>query len=330
MPRKSSSHAFDIISIGDTSLDVFLKINDASLMCSLDKETCWFCLNYTEKIPVTEIYFTPGGNACNNAVGSSRLGLKTALYTVIGDDDSGRRIIENIKKEKVSDAYIRVEKGNPTNYSTALLYKTDRTLLVYHDLRPYKLPQLSAAQWIYFTSMGKGFEKVFKALTRYLNSNGTKFAFNPGTHQLLAGRKVLDPILKITDVLILNKEEALSLLGTHAKVPIQDVMRGLRNLGPELVVVTDGAKGAYGFDGHHSYRMPPMPAKVLERTGAGDSFSTGLLAALAYNLPLSEALMWGSANAASVIEHIGPQAGLLTKEQMKKRCLKCGKKSKKI
>lgn len=330
MKKKHPVPVYDIISIGDTSLDVFLKINDASLMCSLDKETCWFCLNYTEKIPVSDIHFTPGGNACNNAVGSSRLGLKTALYTVIGDDDSGRRIIDNIKREKVSDAYIRVEKNNPTNYSTALLYKTDRTLLVYHDLRSYKLPRLAAAQWVYFTSMGKGFEKVFKALTRYLNSNGTKFVFNPGTHQLLAGRKVLDPILKITDVLILNKEEAFSLLGNHAKVPIQDIMHDLRNFGPELVVVTDGSQGAYGFDGHHSYRMPPMPAKVIERTGAGDAFSTGLIAALAYGLPLSDALMWGSANAASVIEHIGPQAGLLTKEKMMKRCKTCEKKWQKI
>src|SRR3989338_489268 len=129
MPQKIKRHqsTYDIISIGDTSLDVFLKVNDGSLMCSLDKNTCWFCLNYTEKIPVTDIHFAPGGNACNNAVGSSRLGLKTGLYTILGDDDSGRRIIENIKKEKVSDEYIRVEKGNPTNYSKALLYKTNPT-----------------------------------------------------------------------------------------------------------------------------------------------------------------------------------------------------------
>lgn len=324
------SKRFDIISIGDTSLDAFLQIHNASLLCSLDKATCWFCLNYAEKIPVESINFLPGGNACNNAIGSSRLGLKTALYTVLGDDDAGHRIMSHIKGEHVAPDYLQVEKNNPTNYSTVLNYKTERTILVYHDLRPYTLPKLAPANWIYLTSMGKGFEKVFKALARYLNDNGTKLGFNPGTHQLLAGRKVLDPMLKLSDVFILNKEEALSLLGNHAQTPMQEIMRDLHILGPELVVVTDGNKGAYGFDGKHSYRMPPMPATVVERTGAGDAFSTGLLAALAYKMPLAEALMWGSANAASVIEHIGPQAGLLTKEQMMKRCKKCQKKPKKM
>ncbi|MBI4252981.1 carbohydrate kinase family protein [Candidatus Uhrbacteria bacterium] len=330
MTKKHATPAFDIISIGDTSLDAFLMIDRASLLCSLDKTTCWFCLNYAEKIPVQELHFSLGGNACNNAVGSARLGLKTALYTVLGDDDSGRRIMDRIKEEGVAHDYLQVEKNNPTNYSTVLSYKTERTILVYHDLRPYKLPALQVAKWIYFTSMGKGFEKVFKALVKYLNSNGTKLAFNPGTHQLLAGKKVLEPILRITNVLILNKEEAISLVGAHPMTPIQEIMRDLRSLGPELVVVTDGNKGAFGFDGRNSYRMPPVPAKVVERTGAGDAFSTGLISALAYNLPLSEALMWGAANAASVIEKIGPQAGLLTKEQMMKRCKTCGKKSRKI
>ena len=325
-----SQKHFDIISIGDTSLDAFLNIDHASLLCSLDKETCWFCLNYAEKIPVQELSFLPGGNACNNAIGSSRLGLNTALYTVLGDDDSGRRITDHIKDEGVAHDYIQVEKGNPTNYSTVLNYKTERTILVYHDIRPYKLPMLAPARWIYYTSMGKGFEVIQKALLAYLKKDGTKVGFNPGTHQLLAGRKILDPILKVTAVLIVNREEALSLLGDSAKTPMPDIMRDLHLLGPALVVVTDGNKGAYGFDGRHSYRMPPMPAKVKERTGAGDAFSTGLLAALAYDLPLPEALMWGSANAASVIEYVGPQAGLLTKAQMMKRCKKCQKQPKKI
>lgn len=325
MPKKSEKR-FDIISIGDTSLDVFLKVHDASLMCSLDKENCWFCLNYAEKIPVSDIHFSPGGNACNNAVGSARLGLKTALYTFLGDDDSGRRILEHIKKEKVSPDYLQIEKGNPTNYSTVLVYKTDRTILVYHDARPYNLPDLAPSSWIYLTSLGKGFHRIHKKLIAYLKKNRVKLAFNPGTHQLLAGRKTLDPILKLCTVLILNKEEAQSVLGNHeGGMSMKDMLSGLHRLGPATVVITDGSKGAFGYYGNRVYRMPPMPAKIIERTGAGDAFSTGLLAALARGLSLRDALMWGSANSASVIEHIGPQAGLLTIEQMQKRCKSCKK-----
>jgi len=329
MPKKTSTH-FDMISIGDTSLDTFLKIHNASLLCSLDKESCWFCLNYADKIPVDEIHFTPGGNACNNAVGSSRLGLKTGLYTIIGDDDSGRRIFEIIKKEGVHQAYIKVQKGGKTNYSTVLMYKTDRTILVYHNHRTYQLPQLAKTRWVYLTSMGKGFERIHVQLIRYLNKNGTKLAFNPGTHQLLAGEKSFESLLGVCGALILNKEEALTVLGTNADKNIKNMLRGLHHFGPEVVVVTDGAKGAFGFDGKSFYRMLPMPAHVVERTGAGDAFSTGLLAALCHDLPLQKALMWGAANAASVIEHIGPQAGLLTKKQMEKRCRGHEKRCKKL
>ncbi len=331
MPKRKSAKNYDIISIGDTSLDVFLKVNDASLLCSIDKDNCLFCLHYAEKIPVADIHFTPGGNACNNAVGSSRLGLHAALYTFLGDDDSGRRILDHIKKEKVATDYIRIEKGNPTNYSTALLYKTDRTLLVYHDLRHYVLPKLAPSKWIYLTSLGKGFQKIHETLIAYLKKDGVKLAFNPGTHQLLAGRKALDPILKLCAVLILNKQETETILDNHSRdMSMKDMLRALHHCGPEVVVITDGAKGAYGYDGTHSYRMPPMPAKIVERTGAGDAFSTGLLAALVRGLSLQEALMWGSANSASVIEQIGPQAGLLTFEQMQKRCKRCARGCKKI
>ena len=324
MQKKSAKMKYDIISIGDATLDTFLKIDNASLLCSLNKDKCWLCLNYAEKIPISELHFTIGGNACNNAVGSARLGLKAAFYSIIGGDDSGRRIVEQVKKEKVSSEYIVVQKGKPTNYSVLLTYKTERTILVYHYPRTYVLPKLASSQWIYLTSMGKGFEKIHKQLLALLKKNGTKLAFNPGTHQLLAGRKVLDPILQECSLLIVNKEEALMLLGRPLDTPMKDILRALHSLGPEMTVVTDGEKGAYGFDGHHPYYMPVMPSKVVQRTGAGDSFSTGTIAALIHGKTLKDALQWGTANAASVIEHVGPQTGLLTKQQILTRIKKAG------
>jgi ribokinase len=310
---------YDIISIGDAMLDTFVRINNASLLCSLNKEQCWFCLNYAEKIPIEELKFTLGGNACNNAVGSARLGMKAAFYSIIGDDDSGRRIIEQIKGENVSSEYVVIQKGKPTNYSVVLTYKTERTILVYHYPRKYQLPKLAVSKWIYLTSMGKGFDSIHKDLLLQLKFNGTKLAFNPGTHQLLAGRKVLQPVLKVCSVLILNKEEALMILGLGSATALKDILRQLHNLGPDMIVVTDGSNGAYGFDGHRCYFMKVMRSKVVQRTGAGDSFSTGVIGALFYGKSLPEALQWGTANAASVIEHIGPQTGLLTPQQLKKR-----------
>lgn len=319
MPVKKQKYKYNIISIGDATLDSFVKMDSASLLCNLNKNNCWLCFTYADKIPIEELHFSAGGNACNNAVGSSRLGLKAAFYSVIGGDDSGRRIIEHVKKEGVSPEYLVIEKKKPTNYSVVLNYKTERTILVYHHKRSYKLPVFAPSQWIYLTSMGEGFKSIHNELLRALKKNGTKLAFNPGTHQLLAGRKILDPVLRACDLLILNREEGLMLLGLPADTDIKELMLAIHKVGPDIVVVTDGAKGAYAFDGHRNYYMKTMPAKVEERTGAGDSFSTGFIAALNHGCPLHEALQWGTANAASVIEHIGPQAGLLTKQQLHSR-----------
>ena len=89
----------DIISIGDATLDTFVKINDASVMCTLEKETCMLCLNYADKIPIVRLDQKVAGNAANVAVGASRLGLRSGLYSMIGSDDTGK-ILRTMKREK--------------------------------------------------------------------------------------------------------------------------------------------------------------------------------------------------------------------------------------
>ncbi len=54
-------------------------------------------------------------------------------------------------------------------------------------------------------------------------------------------------------------------------------------------------------------------------TGAGDSFATGTLAGLFHGETLPNAMRWGAANGASVVEYIGPQAGLLTFKPMQEK-----------
>lgn len=312
---------YDLISIGEAGFDTFLKLHDASLMCSVHKETCLLCLSYADKIPVSGLHESLGHNACNVAVGSSRLGLKTALYTIIGNDSAGQRVLEKLGDEGVSTEYVKIQKGGRTTSSVVLNYKTERTILIYHAPRTFVLPKLAPATWVYLTSLGKGFEQVHQQLIKQLSRNGWKLAFNPGDQQLKAGRKKLDSILQQCSLLIINKEEAGTLLGEQ----VTDVLQALKKLhllGPELVVLTDGPKGLYGFDGRKASFARPLKSKVLERTGAGDSCSTGIMAALSRKKSLADALLWGAANAASVIEHIGPQDGLLTRPKLLARLKK--------
>jgi ribokinase len=58
------------------------------------------------------------------------------------------------------------------------------------------------------------------------------------------------------------------------------------------------------------------PGEVVERTGAGDAFAAGFLAAAQRAQGLPDSMLWGSINASSVVSHIGSQAGLLKKDEM--------------
>lgn len=308
----------DILSIGDATIDKFLKLKDASVLCTLEREKCMLCLSFADKIPIIRLDEKVAGNALNNAVGSSRLGLETALYTVLGNDETGKKVIKQMVKDRVGTKYVVVERGSQSNYSVVLNFKDERTILVYHHPRQYLLPKIDHPQWIYYTSVwARGAGKLNAQLVSYINKKKNFLAFNPGTHQISEGLRHTGPLLRVTDVLFVNKEEAQTLVGDHKN--LKTLMKLLKKYVPGRIVITDGGRGSYTYDGEKCYYLPIFKAKIVEKTGAGDAYATGFIAALFHGYKAREAMRWGSANAASVIEKIGPQDGLLTLGGMKKR-----------
>lgn len=307
---------FDIISIGDATIDTFLFIRDIEIKDINGQKKA--LLNWGDKLPVDELYKSVAGNAANNAVGSSRLGMKAAFYTVLAHDAGGREIVHKMKKEGVSDRYIIVDDKHSTNASFVISHDGERTILVYHQHRQYKLPPLVHSQWVYLTSMGEGFEKIYPDLCRYIDRYDVKFGFNPGTFMLRAGSSANKSILERTDVLSLNVEEAQSWVGDCNRDP-EELSKKLIKLGPKAIALTDGRQGAYSYSQEGFYYCPEYPGPCVEATGAGDSFTTAYIAALFYGLPHKQALRWGPVNAGSVVQKIGPQAGLLTRREIESR-----------
>lgn len=287
-------------------------------MCTLEKERCMLCLSFADKIPIVRLEQKVAGNALNNAVGAARLGLKVALYTILGNDDTGQRILNRMDKEVISQKYVVAERGTASNYSVVLNFKGERTILVYHHPRRYVLPQVERPRWIYYTSVwARGAGKLNHQLVEHVKKQRNFLAFNPGTHQIKQGLRALKPMLKVTDVLFVNKEEAQTIVGNHPT--IKKLMHGLKTHVPGRIVITDGSHGSYTYDGEKCYFLPIFPAKLVEKTGAGDAYATGFISALAHGRKAREAMRWGSANGAAVIEKIGPQDGLLTLAQMHRR-----------
>ncbi len=308
---------FDLISIGDTTLDVFLELDesDAKVKCGPDGEDCKLELSWADKIPVKKKTNVPAvGNAANVAVGCSRLGLASALYTILGEDSTGKESFQLLKSEGVSKDYIVFDKKRGTNYSAVINLKGERTILVYHEPRDYNLPKLGKTDWIYLTATGRHDEKLHQQVIDYVEKTGAKLGFNPGDQQMKEGFEALKPLIKKCAVFFVNKEEAERLL--VKKADVKTLLQLLHNEGAKIVVITDGLKGSHSFDGNQYYFQEVLNVPDIERTGCGDSYSTGFISALHLGYDIAEAMKWGTANAASVLQKIGAREGLLYKKEM--------------
>lgn len=321
---------FDIISIGDSTIDTIMEIDESLKSCKTMRTSkgIRLCLSYPDKIPVAKMTKTVAGNATNNAIGCARLGLNVAINTIIGDDDSGDWIIHKLKKENVSLAYVEQNKKCETNTSTVIDYKDDRTILVYHAERTYKLPKLDKSNWIYYTSVGKNHLEYNKQIVKHVKKTGSKLAYNPGTHQLKSEKTAMLPILSVCEILFVNKEEARIIAGK--KSTIKKYLEKLRSLGPKVVVITDGERGSYSYDGIDYLRMDIVEGNVIEKTGAGDAYASAFISAISCGKTIFEAMQWGAINGLSVAEQIGPQAGLLNLSEIEKRAKKNKVKPEKI
>jgi len=309
----------DLITIGDVATDAFIKLKEASLNCNIHKDDCEICLKFASKIPYESVKVIPaGGNSANVAIGGAKLGLKVASISNIGDDENGQKIIQSLKDYSVETALVKKNIGIASNYNYVLWYEDDRTILVKHEDFRYELPEFAPPKWIFLTSLGENSLDLHHAVSRYLEEHPeTKLAFSPGTMQVRAGYEKLSDIYKATEIYFSNKEEAMKILKTTDE-DVQKLLTGIKALGPKIVVITNSADGAYVLDKDKIWHSPifPMETKIIEKTGAGDAFTSAYLVATLLGLPTDKALAWGAVNSSSVIGQVGPHDGLLNKEQI--------------
>ena len=309
---------YDLLSLGPARMDVFVHLPEDEIaeVCSIDKKRCMIELGFGEKIAVKGITFAVGGNTGNIAVGLARLGLKVAMAGTMGGEWTDRQALEILKKEGVDMTYVKIDPGK-FGFGVVINYQGERTILSYYPESTNIFPQDPALQadWIYLTTAGANFEDFYHQAVDWATTHNAKIGFNPGTRQLKVGREAMMFAFAKTEVLFLNREEAAKLL----ELPIDDVKKlldGLRSLGAKIAVVTDGPGGTYCSDGQKYVFMPIVDAPVVERTGAGDAFGSGFLAAYIKGKELEECLKWGTVNSASKLGFIGPQAGLLHENQL--------------
>lgn len=313
---------YDFIAIGDIVTDAFIRLKDASVHCDINRENCQLCVNFGDKVPYESVdVIRAVGNSANASVSASRLGLSSALVANIGNDLNGKECLETLEKEHVSTKFIKTHEDKETNYHYVLWYEDERTILVKHQEYKYSLPNIGNPKWLYLSSLAENSLSYHEEIEKYLKLHPTvKLAFQPGTFQMKLGKEKLSGLYKLSEIFFCNTDEAKRILEINESITIKDLIIKMSELGPKVVVITDGPKGAYAYDGNEIWFMPtyPDPKPPFERTGAGDAFASTFTSALALGMSIPQALSWGPINSMSVVQDIGAQRGLLTREKLEK------------
>lgn len=311
----------DFLAIGDVVIDNFIELNqDYAHIEDESMHKKEICMNFGDKIPYEDSKEIPAvGNSPNAAVSAHRLGLKSAISTNVGDDEYGKRIKLQFDKEGISTEYLLVHPGLQSNYHFVLRYKEERTILVKHTEFPYEMePWVPAPKWLYLSSLAENSLPYHNMIADWLEENpDTKLALQPGTFQMKLGYDKLKRLYERAELFFCNVQEAQRILDTK-ETDITKLLTMMRDLGPNMPVITDGPNGAYVLSDGDVWHQPmyPDPAPPVDRTGAGDSFASTFTAAIILGKEPQEALGWGPINSMSVVQYIGAQEGLLSREKL--------------
>ncbi len=308
-------------------MDVFVQLPDdeIDLACGIDRKRCVIELGYGEKIPLRGVEYWVGGNAANLVVGMKRLDINGQLLAELGTGPMADLASEQLANEGIGMERVTQTTGVSGGLGIVINYQAERTILSYYAPERPQFPEtLVPTEWGYLTSMGEGFEDYYAKVLSWVRTNKVKLGFNPGGRQIKKGAEWLGQYLKATEILFVNREEASALLSGNPKsqipnpnlnaemiVDVKKLLGGLVGMGPRVVVMTDGPNGAYACNGQTCVHIPIIDAPVVERTGAGDAFSTGFMAAIILGKDIETAMKWGTVNSAAVIGKVGAEQGLL-------------------
>jgi sugar/nucleoside kinase (ribokinase family) len=311
---------FDLLTVGDIKLDAFISIPEKGASLNKTSKGDMLCIPNGVKNIVTDTDLQVAGSAPNVAIGVSKMRKQTSIYAQMGDSIFHEMAIAHLKKYKVDASLLRADPKLEHAFAAVLNYRGESTQLVTQTDVAYRLPKkLPSIEWFHLSELGSKYKALYGDLVAYKKSHGTRISFNPGLVQINERSRPFLKLIKYTDILFVNWQEAHMTLRAKKKLSPKTLLTRLHALGANYVVVTDGRNGAYAFDGSQLDFAPMFPGPRVEATGAGDAFTSGFLGAVMHGKHHDEALKWAAVNAASAVFHVGPTAGLLSHTQIKKR-----------
>ncbi len=264
---------------------------------------------------------TIGSSSVIFACGSARLGLKVVFIGVCGNDVFGRFMLEEMQNRNVDVSNVIVRHDGQTGLSVILNQESDRAILTHagliaalqvSDISDTLLRQarhLHVASYFLQTALQPDLPALFRrahglGLTTSLDTN-----YDPSEKWI-----GFDELLSVTNVLLLNQKEAISLSG-ESNVNLAASSLALR---VDALAVKLGAAGAMGIRGGHKVSVPSIPVKVADTVGAGDSFDAGYIYGYLHDWELGKSLRLACACGALSTQKTGGTEGQPTLDEVMK------------
>lgn len=220
-----------------------------------------------------------GGGTVNTACALSRLGHRTSLFGVFGEDE------EVWLRSRLSSFGVYAEDARSSNLPNALTVsmstRSDRSFLSYAGANraleqyvalPETIAALSKSQHVHFAMpLELEFAKV---LLPALRSAGCTLSIDPGWRKDWFLNPGSLEVLRMVDLFFPNEGEAQLLTGCQDS---EEVLRACAAMGLEHTVVKLGPRGAVTLRQNRFYKMTPPDVQVIDTTGAGDAFDAGFI-----------------------------------------------------
>lgn len=282
--------------------------------------------------PMEDIVMSFGGDALNEAVILKRLGADVELVSKVGNDSAGKEILDFIVGEGISDKSIIKSINDPTSINIVLVDdKGERYFLTNPsgclrklseaDLLPY-LGQ--AGDIVSFASIFVSNELDIEATTRVFKKikekNGRILAVDMTKAKHGETLADISPMLKYVDLIFPNEAEIALLTGENDRYKNASY---LVEAGVKCAVIKCGQDGCLIYDGREYIEVPAYEnAKVVDSTGAGDSFVAGFLYALSCGYELKDCGKLANAVASCTVEAVGASEGISSIAKPYERYLK--------
>jgi ribokinase len=345
------------LTLGSAVIDIIVTIDPDRIeqMQMRNADTSFLLVEEGRKVDAESITRHIGGGGINTAVSLARLGFDTATLVKTGDDRNREDVTTRLAEEGVRLDHVLKDPALATG-SSVLISSHDRnagiftsrganTALKREDLKPGTFQ----ADLVFVSGLSNESADCFPDVVSMAHKAGANVAVNPGIRQLTSRNEAFFACLDKLSILTLNRVEAEQLVarliamgvadqktvlkptGNPASLidrglsaggfclPFDSWVRAMTSLDVGMVLITNGADGAYVGTSDAIWHCTVPKVKVAGTAGAGDAFASTFAGLITCGESVEDAIKGATCNAGSVVSHLDTQTGLLTREKLAAR-----------